>query len=251
MAVQDAQSRDRVGASPEAIITHYDMGEEFFRLVLGPELVYSCALFEGDDDLAMAQRRKLDHHIATAGAAGAASVLDVGCGWGAMLSRLVDHAGVKKAVGLTLSPSQAQWIRRLQRPGVEVREESWRDHRPDRRYDAIVSIGAMEHFVHPGMAAADKLDAYREFFAFCDRVLVTRGRLSLQTIAFVAPVNDIDPVIYEKTFPESELPLIWEPIAAAEGRFELVSLRNDGEHYYRTLRLWERNLWRITTRRCG
>ena len=54
---------ERTGASPEAIISHYDKGEDFFKLVLGPELIYSCALFESDDDLAEAQRRKLDYHI--------------------------------------------------------------------------------------------------------------------------------------------------------------------------------------------
>src|SRR5436190_549000 len=48
---------DRTGASPDAIISHYDKGEDFFELVLGPELIYSCALFEGDDDLATAQRQ--------------------------------------------------------------------------------------------------------------------------------------------------------------------------------------------------
>jgi cyclopropane-fatty-acyl-phospholipid synthase len=50
--------RERTGASPEAIISHYDKGEDFSKLVLGPELIYSCALFEGDDDLAEAQCRQ-------------------------------------------------------------------------------------------------------------------------------------------------------------------------------------------------
>src|SRR5512145_1610225 len=54
----------RAGASPAAISAHYDLSEEFFRLWLGPELIYSCALFEGTQDLAEAQRRKLDYHIA-------------------------------------------------------------------------------------------------------------------------------------------------------------------------------------------
>ena len=48
--------------------------------------------------------------------------------------------------------------------------------------------------------------------------------------------------IEDSIFPESELPLMWEPIAAAEGRFELIALRNDGDYYYQTLRHWERNL---------
>src|ERR1700687_4599026 len=122
------------GASLEAIISHYDKGEDFFKLVLGPELIYSCALFERDDDLAEAQRRKLDCHIEAANAANAKRVLDVGCGWGAMLRRLVDHAKVPHVVGLTLSPSQANWIRRQPRPGLEVVEKDWSDHQTPRRY---------------------------------------------------------------------------------------------------------------------
>src|SRR5882724_2662476 len=144
-AESKAPDSERTGASPEAIISHYDKGEDFFELVLGPELIYSCALFEGDDDLAAAQRRKLDDHIEAANAASAKRVLDVGCGWGAMLRRLVDHAKVPHVVGLTLSPSQANWIRRQPRPGLEVVEQDWRDHKPTRRYDAIISVGAFEH----------------------------------------------------------------------------------------------------------
>ena len=178
------------GASPEAIGVHYDVSSEFFKLWLDPEMIYSCALFDGTDDLAEAQIRKLDHHIEAAGAAGAARVLDIGCGWGGLLRRLTGPAGVTQAVGLTLSASQASWIRRDPRPGIEVREESWRDHRPDQPYDAIISIGAFEHFVHPGMSGAEKLEAYREFFAWCDGVLVPGGRLSLQTIAYPAPPSE-------------------------------------------------------------
>jgi cyclopropane fatty-acyl-phospholipid synthase-like methyltransferase len=81
-AGQESPPRDQIGASPEAISAHYDVGEEFFQLWLGPELVYSCAMFDGTDDLATAQRRKLDFHIEAAGAAGAGRVLDIGCGWG-------------------------------------------------------------------------------------------------------------------------------------------------------------------------
>jgi cyclopropane-fatty-acyl-phospholipid synthase len=233
---------NRPGASQNAIEAHYDLGNDFFRLWIGPDLIYSCALFEGDDDLATAQIRKLDHHIAAAGAAQASNVLDVGCGWGALMHRLVTHWGIKRAVGLTLSPSQAAWIRQKPAPGVEVRVENWRDHKAEKPYDAIISIGAFEHFCHTGMSPGDKLEAYREFFAFCHRALVDGGRLSIQTIAYVKPVQYLPPLIPEKIFPESELPLIWEPIAAAEEKFELLALRNDADHYYRTLRQWERNL---------
>jgi cyclopropane-fatty-acyl-phospholipid synthase len=243
-----AERNRRVGASPAAIASHYDLCDDFFRLVLGPDMVYSCALFREGDDLATAQTRKLDHHIAEAGARGAARVLDVGCGWGALLTRLVTVAGVGRAVGLTLSPSQTAWIRRNRTPGIEVREEHWHDHSPDQRYDAVISIGAFEHFVRRHLDPAQKVGEYREFFKFCDRVLVSKGRLSLQTIAYTASLDSGRPAyerffsIFARAFPESDLPLPAEPIAAADGLFELVNLRNDREDYFRTLRAWDRNL---------
>jgi cyclopropane-fatty-acyl-phospholipid synthase len=221
-------------------MSHYDMGNDFFRLVLDPEMIYSCALFKGNEDLTTAQRHKLDHHIEAAGAANTARVLDIGCGWGAMLRRLVDHAGVAHAVGLTLSPSQARWIRDGANPKIEVREQDWRDHKPERRYDSIISVGAFEHFVQKGLDPSAKLKAYREFFTYCDSALAINGKMSLQTIAY-SERTKVQPLL-DKTFPESDLPLEWEPIAAAEGTFSLIAARNDADHYYRTLVLWEQNL---------
>lgn len=230
------------GASAAAIRAHYDLSNDFFRLWLGPDMVYSAALFEEGDDLDQAQTRKLDHHIEAAGALGAARVLDVGCGWGALLRRLVETAGVQEAVGLTLSSEQAAHARALALPGVTVREESWRDHKPDAPYDAVVSIGAFEHFARKGLTPEEKLAAYRDFFDFCRLNLKMGGRVSLQTIAYVATGFDLPPYIAEEVFPESELPLVWEPIAAAGWGFELVAFRNDREHYERTLRHWQKNL---------
>ena len=230
----------RTGASSEAIMSHYDMGDDFFRLILGPDLIYSCALFEGADDLATAQNRKLDHHIEAAKAAGTGRVLDIGCGWGAMLRRLSDHAGVQECVGLTLSPSQAAWIRQHPRPGQQVFEQDWRDHKPPRPYDAIISVGAFEHFVQKGLSPEVRLDTYRSFFDFCRESLRPDGGLSLQTIAYIQPTA-LHPYL-EEAFPESDLPLVWEPVRAAEGRFRLVALHDHGWHYEQTLRVWEKAL---------
>ncbi|MDB5652426.1 MAG: cyclopropane-fatty-acyl-phospholipid synthase [Tardiphaga sp.] len=157
-----------------------------------------------------------------------------------MLRRLVDGAGVASAVGLTLSPSQARWIAGSPRAEIEALEEDWRVHRPKKRYDAIVSVGAFEHFVQKGLEPARKLAAYREFFALCDGLLTTGGGMSLQTIAYSEP-HEVHP-LQEETFPESDLPLFWEPLAAAEGRFQLVAVRNDGDDYVRTLQMWEQSL---------
>ena len=141
------------------------------------------------------------------GSAGAARVLDVGCGWGALLRRLVEHAGVSEAVGLTLSASQAAWVREHSGPGIEVREESWRDHKPEAPYDAIISIGAFEHFARPGLSPEEKLAAYREFFDFCRGALKDGGRLSLQTIAYVGSDVAMPQFFAEEIFPETEPPL--------------------------------------------
>jgi cyclopropane-fatty-acyl-phospholipid synthase len=235
---------ETAGASAEAIRAHYDVGDDFFRLWLDPEMVYSAALFadEGDGDLAAAQLRKLDHHIDAARARSAGRVLDVGCGWGALLRRLTGEAGVRRAVGLTLSASQARAIRDRHWPNVEVREENWQSHRPDAPYDAVISIGAFEHFARPGLAPAVRIAGYREFFAFCHGALKPGGRLSLQTIAYAAPGMSLPAFVMERIFPETEPPLISEPVVAAEGLYELEALRNDRHHYDRTLRLWVKNL---------
>ena len=80
--------------------------------------------------LATAQMRKIDYHITQAAAAGAARVLDVGCGWGAVLRRLTTAHGVGQAIGLTLSREQEEWTVSAPDPRIAVRRESWVDHSP-------------------------------------------------------------------------------------------------------------------------
>src|SRR5438874_3944026 len=96
-----------VGASAGAIQHHYDVGNPFYELWLDPTLTYSCARWEPGDALEEAQIRKLDLIIGLGGASGKARVLDIGCGWGSCLDRLVRHHRVGEAVGLTMSRSQA------------------------------------------------------------------------------------------------------------------------------------------------
>src|SRR5262249_28276009 len=95
--------RSRPGASAEAIRHHSAPSNEFYRLWLDRDMVYSCALFGPGDTLERAQERKLDFHVEQARAARARKVLEIGCGFGALLRRLVSVHGVERAVGLTLS----------------------------------------------------------------------------------------------------------------------------------------------------
>jgi cyclopropane-fatty-acyl-phospholipid synthase len=233
------------GASAAAIRHHYDLGNEFYRLWLDPTLTYSCALWGSDDaeSLEEAQLRKIDHHIRGAGAETAANVLDVGCGWGGVLRRLVEAHGVERAVGLTLSEQQAQHVSSLDDPRVEVRTENWHDHAPDRRYDAVISIGAFEHFAKQGLSKAQKIAAYRAFFERCHEWTKPGAGLSLQTIVYGnAGSEDFNEFFDREIFPESDLPHIAEIVEAADRLFEIVTLRNDRRHYERTLQIWRQRL---------
>ena len=230
------------GASVRAIQHHYDTGNAFYRLWLDPTLTYSCAMWderEPDEALGSAQTRKLDFHIQQAHAAGQRRVLDVGCGWGSLLRRMVEIHGVQQAVGLTLSVAQAESVRALDDPRIAVREENWFDHRPDARYDAILSVAAFEAFARPDLDVETKIAAYRGFFECCHAWLMPGGWMSLQTIAWgnTRP-EDSSQFIEREIFPESDLPRLAEIASAVAGLFEVVALRNDRQDYERTCRVW-------------
>ncbi len=232
------------GASQGAIKLHYDVGNEFWRLWLDPTMTYSCAMYEtGEEKLEDAQRRKLDYLIEGARASGKARVLDVGCGWGSCLRRLTDDHGVEHAVGLTLSRAQHEWITSQGNPRQEVHVQGWADYEPDDQFDAIISIGAFEHFASLGLSRDDRIGSYRNFFERCHRWLRPGGRIGLQTIAKGEVSLDVQGLrdttfIMRQIFRESDLPQPADVLLACEGRFELVSLRNDRTHYVRTCEDW-------------
>jgi cyclopropane-fatty-acyl-phospholipid synthase len=145
--------------------------------------------------------------------------------------------------GLTLSGDQFSAIPSSDQMAVLL--EDWRDHHPPEPYDAIVSIGAFEHFARNDLSRAQRRAVYGSFFDRCALWLCDGGRLSLQSIAY----EDFDPLtgpvssfFSEEIFPESALPQLSDIVQAAEGRFRLLALRNDPEHYEHTLRLWQKRL---------
>jgi cyclopropane-fatty-acyl-phospholipid synthase len=235
-------SETYLGAGSSAIRHHYDFGNDFWRIWLDSTMSYSCAMWEEpDDDLERAQRRKLDFHVDQAGAAGAARVLDVGCGWGAMLMHLVGAYNVKHAVGLTLSDTQAEYLRAIAPDNVEVWVRNWSDYEPAEPFDAIISVGAFEHFARQGLSPDEQIEAYRRFFSSCRNWLKPGGRLSLQTIAYGDIPRDRqlrDRFIVDDVFPESELPRLADIARAAEMELEIERVRNDRDDYVKTLRAW-------------
>ena len=231
-----------LGAGSAAIRHHYDIGNEFWQVWLDPTMSYSCAMWQSPtDDLESAQRRKLDYHAEQAHAAGAARVLDIGCGWGAELTHLVGSHGVQHAVGLTLSDAQAEYLRALAPSNVEVLVRNWIDYEPAEPFDAIISVGAFEHFARQGLSPEEQIEAYRSFFRACRNWLKPGGRLSLQTIAYGDIPRDRplrDRFIVDEIFPESELPRLADIARAAEMELEIERVRNDRGDYVKTLRAW-------------
>ena len=152
-----------LGTSPGAIMHHYDLSDDFFRLWLGPDMVYSCGWWEAGDSLARAQDRKIDFFAGRLGVRGG-RVLDIGCGWGALLDRLVRVHGAAAGVGLTLSPGQADFAARRNVTGVSYLLQNWADHEPGMPYDAITCVEATEHFASERLSPDEKVEVYRAFF---------------------------------------------------------------------------------------
>lgn len=245
-----SDSVKEMGASIDAIAHHYDLSNDFYRLWLDQHMIYTCALWDDANEaetLEDAQLRKIDFYAELVRAQGAPRVLDIGCGWGGTLERLVKSHAVKSGIGLTLSPNQVSWASEHNPPHVVVQLESWANHTPEAPYDAIISIGAFEHFVRPGLSTQEKMNAYRSFFECCHQWLQPGRWLGLQTIAYGnSGAEDFDGFISDEIFPESDLPRLAEIAQAIEYLFEIVILRNDRHHYARTLKAW---LGRLKTHR--
>ncbi|MGW2651918.1 class I SAM-dependent methyltransferase [Streptomyces sp. NPDC001393] len=208
------------GASRDDIALHYDLPTDFWRLWLDPSLTYSAALWDGiggdpsdTEVLHAAQSAKNRAHLTWAGVGTGTHLLDIGCGWGALLAEAAQRGAV--ATGLTLSQSQAQniWDRRLS--GVEVLLQDWRDHTPSAPYDAIVSVGAFEHITRPGLTTGERIHAYTDFFARCYDWSEPGTRMSLQTVGLDQRTEKDEgraaQFCSREIFPASALPRLSEP----------------------------------------
>jgi cyclopropane-fatty-acyl-phospholipid synthase len=231
------------GATKEDIQYHYDIGNEFYNLWLDRHRVYSSARPDSfDESLEDAQIKKLDYHIDALGLSGKGRVLDVGCGWGALLKRGIDRGLFHAPYGLTLSEAQKRACELMVGKHAIVAQQSWEDHRAD-PYNGIVSIGAFEHFVRTDDSREAKIARYRKFFSFCLAHLVPGGALSLQTIGYgVIPGGRINKFIAEKIFPGSDLPYLSEIAEAAHGILTIEHVENRPSDYAWTCRLWAERL---------
>ncbi|MEU6993283.1 cyclopropane-fatty-acyl-phospholipid synthase family protein [Streptomyces sp. NPDC046465] len=234
--------RHTKGSDRQAISHHYDVGNDFYELVLGPSMVYSCAYWESPDStLENAQRDKLELVSRKLGLEPGMRLLDVGCGWGSMAIHAAREHGVS-VVGVTLSQEQAAYARkRIAEEGltdrIEIRVQDYRDVR-DGPYDAISSIGMAEH-----VGAERYLEYANDLYA----LLRPGGRLLNHQIARRPQADEsaysVDAFIDAYVFPDGELAPVGSTVALLErAGFEARDLEAIREHYALTLRRWVANL---------
>jgi cyclopropane-fatty-acyl-phospholipid synthase len=224
-----------------AISHHYDVSNEFYRLVLGPSMTYSCAVWsDGTTSVDVAQLNKYELICRKLALRPGMRLLDVGCGWGGMVMYAAEHYGVH-ATGVTLSRRQAEYAIDAVKQArlddrVDIRVQDYRDVR-DGPYDAISSIGMFEH------VGAAKLDEYfARLFALArpgGRVLNHGISRSPGSRPRFQPRSFIDRYV----FPDGELHEVGSVVSRIQNAgFEARHMENLREHYALTLRAWVANL---------
>jgi cyclopropane-fatty-acyl-phospholipid synthase len=228
-----SRKRDRA-----AIGFHYDQPVEFYRSFLDRQMVYSCAYFDdGIESLDDAQAAKLDYTLRKLRLRPGERLLDIGCGWGAMIIRAAQMGAY--ALGITLSrPQYEEARRRIAAAGVSafatVELCDYRELQGE-AFDKIVSVGMFEHVGRSrfGEYFAAAYGALRPGGLFLNHAIAERQRRSGNGF------------IERFIFPDGELVSISEGLDAAErAGFEVRDVESLREHYARTLRAWVANLER-------
>lgn len=226
-----------------AIQHHYDVGNSFYRLLLGPSMTYSCAYWAPPaQDLEQAQTAKHDLVATKLGLDPDKRVLDIGCGWGSFLIHAATRYGTR-GLGVTLSAEQARLAqRRIRSAGlnhlVTIKHLDYRDLHNE-QFDAIASVGMAEH------VGTEELHTYTDRVA---SLLKPGGRLLHHTIASrTADPGHRTPssrtFMSSYVFPDGQLQPLHASLTALERTgLEIRDVQALREHYPRTLRAWTTNL---------
>jgi cyclopropane-fatty-acyl-phospholipid synthase len=237
------------GSRKDDIAFHYDVSNDFYRLFLDPEMVYTCAYFtDWSNDLATAQKDKLDMICRKLRLKPGERMLDIGCGWGALICHAAEHYGVT-ALGVTLAEEQLKLAEeRIRERGLEdkvsVQLIDYRDLKSG-QFDKISSIGMFE---------AVGLDNYDNYFQSVHRLLKPRGLYLHHAItrrgkkdlkAFRRKKPEYQALV-RYIFPGGEVDHIGWTLTNLEAHgFEVHDVEAWREHYARTTRLWAENLMRV------
>ena len=206
---------------------HYDLGNDLFFSFLDPLNQYSCAYFQGTDDLTEAQRKKIDLICRKIGLQHSDHVLDIGCGWGGFARYAAENYGCT-VTAVNISEEQIRYAREsCENLPVKILREDYREIRGN--FDKIVSVGMFEHVGKKN---------YRTFMKIAHRCLKDTGIFLLHTIGGnVSQING-DPWMNRYIFPNGMLPSMSQIAKAAEDLLVIEDIHNLGPHYEKTLLSW-------------
>lgn len=221
----------------DEVSSHYDIGNDFYRLWLDDTLSYSCGYFKNPDDtLYDAQVNKVDYILEKLYLKEGMSLLDIGCGWGFLLIEAAKKYGIN-GVGITLSLEQhKKFSERIAEEGLEGQlTAELMDYRDLPKYgktfDRIVSVGMVEHVGR---------DNYDLFLSCADKVLNPKGLFLLHYISALEE-HPGDPWIKKYIFPGGMIPSLREMISlAASHRFYVIDVERLRRHYTKTLLCWDK-----------
>lgn len=218
--------------------SHYDIGNDFYKLWLDETMSYSCGYFLHEDDtLYQAQVNKVDYILKKLRLEKGMSLLDIGCGWGFLLIEAAKKYGVH-GTGITLSEEQyKEFQRRIKEEHLEdlltVELMDYRDlPKYGQTFDRVVSVGMVEHVGR---------DNYQLFMDCVNQALKPQGVFLLHFISALKE-NPGDVWIKKYIFPGGVVPSLREMLyCAAEDGFHTMDVENLRLHYNRTLLCWRKN----------
>ncbi len=220
------------------VTSHYDIGNDFYRLWLDDTLSYSCAYFKNPDDtLYQAQVNKVDYILQKLHLQEGMTLLDIGCGWGFLLLEAARKYKIK-GTGITLSHEQyKEFQNRIKEEGLEdslkVELMDYRDlPRLGEKFDRVVSVGMVEHVGRENY----------QLFNDCVRDVLKDGGIFLLHFISALKEHPGDAWIKKYIFPGGVVPSLREMVnAMAEDNFHILDVENLRLHYNKTLLCWEKN----------